>query len=241
MLVGLAVVLGLVIAMRSNKPDAIAQEDFKIRAWHDIDGLSLAQFETVFWEPDDTLSARQWIASDNNVPGKRILEIGPGTGLLALCCLNRRAEHVTAIDINPAAVANTRYNAEQLGFSERLTVLQSEPNRSPLAKLERGSKFDLIVSNPPWEDGTIETVDQYALYDPGLRLCDQLLSESPEWLKPGGKLLLIYGARKAIEHIQNRAPEHGWLVTIMDDRDLKTLPEVFLPGMMLELNLVTQR
>lgn len=209
----------------------------EIRHWHFVDDLpeSLAQFGTVFWEPADTISLRKWIASDGNVHGKRVLEIGPGTGLLALCCLAGGAESVTAIDVNPAAVANTLYNADRLKLADRLKVLLTQADRSPFDEIDRDARFDLIISNPPWEDGTIESVDQFALYDPGLRLCDRLLGDSQNWLSPGGKLLLAYGAKTAIQRIITLAPERQWSVRILDGRDLGTLPEVFLPGMLLEL------
>lgn len=231
----------------ANSPSASRVQEpelnLAILNWHFVDELpeSLAQFETVFWEPADTISLRKWIATDGNMQGKRVLEIGSGTGLLALCCLVHGAQSVTAIDVNPAAVANTLYNAERLKVADRLTVLQSQADRSPFDEIDKAAKFDLIISNPPWEDGTIETVDQFALYDPGLRLCDRLLGESQSWMNPGSKLFLVYGAKTAIKHILELAPQRQWEARIVDDRDLGTLSEVFLPGMLLELIPKTER
>ena len=44
----------------------------------------------------------------------RYLEIGTGTGILGILCLQNGADEVVATDINPAAVANARYNAAML-------------------------------------------------------------------------------------------------------------------------------
>lgn len=215
-------------------PDAVST----VRAWHSISDLPqpIAQFPTVFWEPDDTQSLRVWIAQSNHVAGKRVLEVGPGTGLLSLCCLIAGAREVLAIDVNPAAVANTRYNAMQLGLEKSLQVqLLEDPKRSPLELVTEGRLFDVIMSNPPWEDAPIESVDQYALYDPGFALCQSLLRETHAHLAEDGKLLLVYGAKTAIEYVLKHAPSSGWQVKIMDSRKLDQLDEVFLPGMLLEL------
>ncbi len=211
-----------------------------IRAWHKVEDFSkeIAQFDTVFWEPEDTTSIRAWIKSQSQFKDKQVLEIGSGTGLLALCCAQQGARVVT-IDVNQAAVWNSQYNAEHLGLSAQIDVRWlSDPLLSPFSLLDNQKDegaFDYIISNPPWEDAPIESVDQFALYDPGFQLCDRLLAESQRYLKRDGKLLLVYGAQTAIEHIISTAHTHGWQVKIMDDRDLKSLPEVFLPAMMIEL------
>ena len=56
------------------------------------DGLEpLVQFETVFWEPPDTKSLRKLIFETDLVHDKAVLEIGSGTGLISLCCLQSGA------------------------------------------------------------------------------------------------------------------------------------------------------
>jgi methylase of polypeptide subunit release factors len=212
--------------------------DIEVKAWHTIEPFEqpLAQLPTVFWEPDDTTTLRAWMADGEHMRGKRVLEIGSGTGLISLCCLQAGAAHVTALDINPFAVINTSYNADRLGLSSQLKVLQvTSLQQSPFDVLPAGERFDIIVSNPPWEDAPVQSLDQYALYDPGLKLCERILNESAQWLQPDGQLILVYGACTAIEVIQAKAPEAGWRIQVRDDRRLDQLPEVFVPGIMLEL------
>ncbi|MCC6507811.1 MAG: class I SAM-dependent methyltransferase [Pirellulaceae bacterium] len=211
--------------------------DIEVKDWHTLAPfeLPLAQLPTVFWEPDDTVTLRAWIAAEADMKGKRVLEIGPGTGLVSLCCLQAGADQVVAVDINPYAVINTSYNADRLGLVERLDVRQvASLDASPFALME-GEDFDYIISNPPWEDEPVESLDQYALYDPGMRLCQSLLAESRNHLKPGGKLILVYGARTALTTLETRAPQLGWQIRILDARPRDQLPEVFVPGVMLEL------
>jgi methylase of polypeptide subunit release factors len=196
----------------------------------------VAQFRTVFWEPADTESLRKLIRETNLVKDKHVLEIGTGTGLIALCCLKRGAAKVVATDINPHAVANAQYNARRFPVTSVLeTRLVGEEDPSAFAVIGPEERFDLIISNPPWEDGKPRVVDEYALYDPEFALLESLLAGMKSHLRPGGKALLAYGCVDAIRLLQDRAPVHGLTVRVLDDRALDVLPNVFLPGMLLEV------
>lgn len=224
----------------SNAASQAPGQNFQpqIIAWRTVEDFDrpLAQMETVFWEPADTISLRRLIRETGLVRGKRVLEIGTGTGLISLCCLHAGAARVVATDVNPAALANATFNAGELGVSDRLEVrLVSTEAREAFRVLAEGEQFDLIISNPPWEDQLPESMAQYALYDPNFVLLRSLLSGLPERLKPSGEALLAYGCRTAIRTIRELAPEYGLQTVILDDRDPEMLPEVFLPGMLLRV------
>lgn len=196
----------------------------------------IQQFESVFWEPDDTVSLRSMIANDSLVSGRRVLEIGTGTGLLAILCQQNGATQVTATDINPAAFACARYNAAMLNSDENLDFLLV-PKSSPgaFSTLEQGKKFDIIISNPPWEDGSISKPADHAFYDPGFALMDSLLAGLPDRLTPGGRCLLAYGHVPAIRRLETESARLGYGFKILDDRSLDELEPDFLPGMLVEI------
>lgn len=225
-------------ASSSVESKAAPSTELKIRGWHYMTALGdeIAQFQTVFWEPDDTNSMRRWLATRDGIANYRILEIGTGTGLVALTCLKAGAASVVATDINPAACANVLYNAERLQWLDRLDVRQvSEDAPEPFSVIDSSERFDIILSNPPWEDAPVMEVAAYALYDPRFELLDGILSDSRQYLKEDGRVLLAYGCKTAIQRVLDKAPDLGWRVTICDERELDSLPEVFLPGMLLEL------
>lgn len=198
----------------------------------------LVQFESVFWEPDDSTSLREMISKDNIADGRTVLEIGTGTGLLSLVCLQAGAKSVLATDINPAAVANAKYNAAMLELDQNFElrqVAQSAPHA--FSVIESNERFDLILSNPPWEDGKVEQPADHALYDPDFELMDSLLLGLPEHLNPGGRCLLAYGHVPAITRLLAKAQEFNLETKVLDDRKLDDLPQDFLPGMLIEVRL----
>lgn len=212
--------------------------------WVTVDRLpqSLARFETVFWEPLDTDSLREQILQSEFVRDKSILEIGTGTGLIAICCLQAGAAGVVATDVNAAAIANARYNSARFGFHDRLHARRVPlDHRTAFAVIDPDERFDLIVSNPPWENNHPRSIAEYALYDPGFQLLESILAEGQRHLNPGGRVWLAYGCTDAIRIVLESAPRFGWKVNWLDERRLSDLPPVFLPGLLLELLPTTAR
>ena len=214
----------------------------KLDQWRQVEGLphELAQFNTVFWDAADTNSLREWLTPER-CQGKRILEIGTGTGLISLWCLNHGAAHVVATDINPNALANAAYNADRLGLSvgEADSKLDlrwvSADDPSAFAVILEQERFDLIVSNPPWEDGTPDELLDFAFYDPGFALLESLMRGVTGHLEPKGRCLLAYGCVTGIRQAIKLAPNYDLHAEIRDDRSLEEVPEVFVPGMLIEV------
>ncbi|MFI3320026.1 MAG: methyltransferase [Rikenellaceae bacterium] len=81
----------------------------------------------------------------SNVPS-RILDIGAGTGLIALM-LAQRSEHstVVGVEVDEASWGQASENVERSPWSERVEII-----KSPIQEFEPKERFDLIVSNPPY-------------------------------------------------------------------------------------------
>lgn len=85
----------------------------------------------------------------------RILDVGCGTGLIALMMAQRFPEaQVWGIDIDPEAVAQARENVEASPFADRIYVVEGDvrcfEDLEDSGDLEHFGGFDAIVCNPPF-------------------------------------------------------------------------------------------
>ena len=128
----------------------------------------------------------------------RILDLGTGTGAIALALASERPDcEVTAVDVMPDAVALAQRNVARLGFPN-VTVLQS----SWFSALDNRT-FGMIVSNPPYIDehdphltqGDVRFEPLTALVSANEGLADivHIVTTSRQHLLPGGWLLVEHG------------------------------------------------
>ena len=74
-------------------------------------------------------------------PGMRTLDLGTGSGILAIAAARLGADRVLALDIDPQAVRAARQNVANSGLSELIEVREGTLDE------EGGSPFDLIAAN----------------------------------------------------------------------------------------------
>ena len=130
-------------------------------------------------------------------PGARVLDIGTGSGALAvsLARLGTGAQ-VTAVDVSDIALSIARDNAQRLGAQVRFL-------KSDCFDAVAGETFDLIVSNPPYiSREEMETLMPEVRCEPELALAGgedgldfyrRIAREAPAHLNEGGCLLFEIG------------------------------------------------
>ncbi|MER5768154.1 methyltransferase [Streptomyces sp. NPDC001985] len=141
--------------------------------------------------PSTLSAATEVMASMVPYPkGGSFLEVGCGTGVIAVTAALSGCASVTALDINGKAVANTAANAERHGVGDRVRVLHSDMYTA-LAPTDR---FDTIFWNVPWtyvEDGFPLSTDLHsAVFDPGYQGQARYIAGGHAHLADGGRLLL---------------------------------------------------
>ncbi len=131
-----------------------------------------------------------------------IVDIGTGSGCIAVALARELpSAKIYATDICPAALAIAQRNATRLGFSNRITFIDSDL----FAGFSGDSRiFDLVISNPPYisrrESPSLpREVRDYepasALFggEEGYELYGRLIPEAARHLKPSGLLVLELG------------------------------------------------
>ena len=156
------------------------------------------------------------IAGENTAPDLRVLDIGTGSGCIAISlAIATKWPQVSAIDISPAALAVARDNAKALrarvAFSQA-DILTAVPEKESL---------DIIVSNPPYiDEQEKQAMDANVLdYEPATALF--VPDDNPllfyraiqryamTALKPGGRLYFEINPRHAAE-MKEMLAQAGW-------------------------------
>lgn len=86
--------------------------------------------------------------------GCSVLDIGTGTGLIALMAAQRGASRVAAVEIDPDAANQARANAARSPWADRIEVLCAD-----IAHFNSDSRFDRIVCNPPYFRDSLRSPD----------------------------------------------------------------------------------
>src|SRR5690242_19543431 len=78
-------------------------------------------------------------------PGMHVLDVGTGSGILALAAAKLGAEHVYAIDNSSVAVESATENADLNGQSERIKVVLGTLNEETAQRM--AGQYDLVLAN----------------------------------------------------------------------------------------------
>jgi len=153
---------------------------------------------------------------------KKILDIGTGTGLIALMLAQRCNAKIDAIEINQIA-----FNQAKLNFKNSPWVNKINIHHCALQEYNLGMNYDLIISNPPFFQSSlksdVESKNQARHID-SLKLAE-LVRISAGLLSSAGKLCLIYPVEQGEQSIL-LAKEQGMyctrIVSIKPTPDKKT-------------------
>ncbi|WP_133488755.1 peptide chain release factor N(5)-glutamine methyltransferase [Aliiroseovarius marinus] len=136
-----------------------------------------------------------------SAPFETVFDLGTGSGCILLSLLAERSAAIgQGVDLSEKALDVARRNARKLGVQDRVTFYEG----SWFAPLEATTRFDLIVSNPPYitQDEMAELSPEVRTWEPhmaltpggdGLDAYRVITQAAPDHLAMDGRLLLEIG------------------------------------------------
>ncbi len=154
--------------------------------------------------PDTEAWLEKIIQQYRNLPDIRMLDLGTGSGAIAVSFLSfcKEAKGV-AVDISPKALAVAKENGEAAGVTSRIEWREGDFTNA----LTDDDMFDVILSNPPYiPTKDIEGLATEVRHEPvlaldggadGLTFYRRLAEDAPSHLAPGGLLAVEVGIHEA--------------------------------------------
>lgn len=188
--------------LHSTTPTALE----RMRSHHlpyetDVHGLRILVLPGV-WSPAYDWSSLFYVENLLDMRGLDVLEIGCGTGVIALHAARAGAGRVVAVDINPEAVTNTRLNFERSG------VLVGEVFQSDGFECVTGS-YDVVVWNAPYHGARPADMLERACADEEYRDIRSFFRNVSRYVKPGGTILFGFSESGDLPLIVKLIEENG--------------------------------
>ena len=167
----------------------------------ELGGLTLAVGPGVFIpRPETEVLVRCALA---DAAPRRAVDLCTGSGAVA-CALARRRPglRIWGVEREAAALGWAETNVRRLGLADRVTLLAGDL-WAPLAGLPRD--WDLVVANPPYLARAVVAAlpAEIRAFEPrtaldggpdGLDIVRRIVLGAPDYLRPGGRLLVEIGA-----------------------------------------------
>ena len=185
----------LVQARKAGEPLAY------LLGYRDFWSLRLSVNPNVLIPRRETEHLVEWAIECIDAGAQRILDLGTGSGAIALACkAERPATEVWAVDSSPEALTCAAANGQSLGLDVEWVLSDW------FAALPK-EKWDLLISNPPYvaagdehlAHGDLRAEPSCALIGgpTGFECIERIVEAAPDFLSNGGWLLLEHGFDQA--------------------------------------------
>lgn len=138
-------------------------------------------------------------------PGESVLDVGTGSGVIAVFACYAGARRVLAVDINPAALRSARHNAATHGYGETMEV-----RRSDLFREIGNEQFDVITANLPFRNKEAHDVVAQSQWDTDFQTNKRFFEEVGRCLKPGGRIYFAHANFGSVGEIKRLARAAGF-------------------------------
>ncbi len=192
--------------------------------------VSLGDSDCVYEPAEDSFLLAD-AALEDAEPGMRILEVGTGSGFVSAVLLaNLKDIYLLAIEINPHAARCARANGVEVIRTDLFRGIKPEKPEN---------RFDLILFNPPYlptsKEEKVPGWLNYA-FDGGIsgrETLDRFLDEVRDYLKPGGKILVLISSITGLEAVREKIKGMGFKVDIIERKKVSFEELMVVRGILL--------
>ena len=94
-----------------------------------------------------------------DISNARVLDLYAGSGAMGIEALSRGASYCTFVDISPIAIKTVKANLTNLKVDEKEYEIIKNKDVNALDFLkQKGNQFDLIILDPPYDEGQYEAI-----------------------------------------------------------------------------------
>lgn len=161
----------------------------------------------VFSPRSDTWLLAHIVRRQDALRGAQVLELGTGSGAIAVSAAKGGARRVTVVDVSRRALVTAALNA-------RINGVRVVPRRGDLFEPVATERFDIIVSNPPYlpSDGIPSRGASRAWEGggpDGRSILERICANAARHLKPGGTVLLVHSSINDVSRTLDALQEGG--------------------------------
>lgn len=143
-------------------------------------------------------------------PGESVLDVGTGSGVIAIFACYAEACRVLAVDVNPDAIRSAQRNAHEHGFDGVMEV-----RRSDLFTEVGDEQFDVITANLPFRNKPAHDVVARSQWDTDFQTNTRFFADVGKHLKPDGRLYFAHSNFGDVDAVKRLAKEAGFRVRLL--------------------------
>lgn len=130
----------------------------------------------------------------------KVIDLGTGNGIISLLIASK-AEHITAVEIQPEMVDLAKRNVILNGLSDKIEVIEADLRLSK--EFFPSGQYDVVITNPPYRvlgSGRLNPNDLKALARHEINCTlDDVLKASFYLLKNKGRLAIVHRPNRLVE------------------------------------------
>lgn len=156
-----------------------------------------------------------------SLKGKSFLEIGCGSGIASIEAALRGASSVVAVDLNPAAVKNTRLNA----LLHKVQKIVHARKSNLFSSIKKSEKFDIIFFNAPfgYRNKPIHALLEKSVWDYHYETQKRFLKNARKYLSSNGAVLVGFSTIGHIGEFKKNAHAYNYRVKQLYNKKVRDL------------------